>query len=55
MAKASFSITVRDMPEVFAEILKHVADVLRHEGEAESDPIVARKLVSIACRIEAGQ
>lgn len=55
MASSQLTIDVKNMPELIHALLVRMSNLLREEAESESDPRVARKLLEIAARFEAGQ
>lgn len=48
-------VDVRGMPEVIWQVRHACAQALRQEAEAEANPAVARRLLELADRFEAGQ
>lgn len=55
MAASRFVMDVRGIPELVWQCRRELADLLRGEAEAESDPRVARRLRAVAALFEAGQ
>jgi hypothetical protein len=49
-----YEISVRDMPELMAEMRVALADLLREDAGAEADPRIARRLRELAAEFEAG-
>lgn len=54
MAPMTMTFSVRDIPEVLAELRREIASILLAEAEGEGDPRVARRLATIAAAFEAG-
>lgn len=48
-------IDVRGVPELISDVRAEMAKILRDEADADADPRISRRLISIADAFECGQ
>jgi hypothetical protein len=55
MTQHTIEVRIADMPEVIFALRRELAKVLKREAEAETNPLVARRLYETAEQFEIGQ